>query len=314
MMTFAFPVVMWLLFFIITTMSKQAGFASSMGMEKILRDSVLSTIIAFAIALPLSGGRWDFGVGAIIALSSIIGGNIAIQNNLNIAVMIGITVAAAVLLSVAEGIIYIFFRIPNMIVSLGVVMLYEALTGILFNGEGVQMFRYNKLTTLATAPSAYILLIVIIVLFHILLKYTRFGYDTRSLASNPKLAINNGVNEKKNIVLTYLVVGVLLGFAAVINASIAVVSPASNLSSTNLMFSSMGPVLIGLYLARFTNMPLGILSGSLGMNSLSFGMAVLGFHSSLQMIVLGAFIVIFMGYTTNQDKIKNRIRNRLKTT
>ncbi|MNI67627.1 hypothetical protein D3C73_1232700 [compost metagenome] len=70
------------------------------------------------------------------------------------------------------------------------------------------------------------------------------------------------------------------------------------------MFSSMGPVLVGLYLARFSNIPLGIFAGALGMNALSYGMVILGIDSSMQTVNLGVFIVAFMGYTSNQEKIR----------
>jgi ribose transport system permease protein len=77
------------------------------------------------------------------------------------------------------------------------------------------------------------------------------------------------------------------------------------------MFSSMAPVLMGLYLAQFTNLPLGIFSGALGMNALSYGMVVMGINSSLQTVVIGVFIVIFMAYTTNQARVRSFL-NRVK--
>lgn len=307
--TFSFPIVLWILFLIMTMIFHKSGYASAIGIDKVLRESVQTSIIAFAIAIPLSSGRWDFGVGAIISLAGIIGSNLTIQCGGNIIVLLVLTVLTALILSVIEGAIYVTSRISITIVSLGVVMLYEALTGILFGGNGAQMFRYDSLNFLSRAPWCYIIFAVVAVVIYILLKYTKYGYDTKSLASNAKLAINNGVNEKKNVMLTYVLTGVLLGIAAVLNASVAVVSPESNLSSTSLMFSSMGPVLVGLYLSRFSNMPLGIFAGALGMSSLSFGMAVLGFHSSLQTIILGIFIVGFMGYTSNIDKISRYLKS-----
>lgn len=40
------------------------------------------------------------------------------------------------------------------------------------------------------------------------------------------------------------------------------------------------------------------------MNALSYGMVVMGIDSSIQTVNLGVFIVAFMGYTSNQEKIR----------
>ena len=143
-----------------------------------------------------------------------------------------------------------------------------------------------------------------------MVEYTEFGFDSRSLGNNAILAINNGVNEKKNILLTYLAVGMLLGVAAVLNASKAVVAPEANLGSTNLMFSSMGAVLVGLFLARYSNISLGLLSGTLAMSALSKGLTVYGLPASLNNIILGVFIIVFMGCTTNMDALRKRFVQR----
>ncbi|RRJ64920.1 hypothetical protein EHV15_19855 [Paenibacillus oralis] len=303
--TFLFPIAVYLIILIVTLLMSKTGYVSSGAFDRIIRGSVLTTITAYAIALPLSGGRWDFAPGIIIILAGIIGSNLTIDLGLGPVILLAVTVAVAILLSLIEGLLYLWIRVPTIIVSLGVVMMYEALSGVVYGGSGTQLYMHAGLTVFTRSPWIYIVLALIMVLFYYLLSHTKFGYDTRSLAANPRLAVNMGVKEKKNILLTYLVVGALLGVAAVINASNVLVSPAGNLSSTALMFSSMGPVLFGLYLAQFTNLPLGIFAGALGMNALSYGMVVLGIDSSLQTVIVGVFIVGFMGYTSNQERIRS---------
>ncbi|TYA14633.1 hypothetical protein FRY98_02830 [Paenibacillus faecis] len=308
--TFLFPIAVYVIILIVTLLMNKTGYVSSGAFDRIIRGSVLTTITAYAIALPLSGGRWDFAPGIIIILAGIIGSNLTIDLGLGPIMLLAVTVAVAVLLSLVEGLLYLWIRVPTIIVSLGVVMMYEALSGVVYGGSGTQLYMHAGLTVFARSPWIYILLAVIMVLFYYLLSHTKFGYDTRSLAANPRLAVNMGVKEKKNIFLTYLVVGALLGAAAVINASTVLVSPAGNLSSTALMFSSMGPVLVGLYLAQFTNLPLGIFAGALGMNALSYGMVVLGIDSSMQTVIVGVFIVGFMAYTSNQERIRVYLSRR----
>ncbi len=48
------------------------------------------------------------------------------------------------------------------------------------------------------------------------------------------------------------------------------------------MFGSMAPVLIGLFLGGFTNMPWGIFVGALGMEVFTYGLNAFGIDSSIQ--------------------------------
>lgn len=306
--TLIFPVLMYSVFLIVTLMRGKTEFFSPNAFSYIFSQSVLSTIIALAIAVPLSGGRWDFSTGTIVVLGGIIGGNLAIRWGAGVIGLMVITIAVCIVLALISGLLYILLRVPTMIVSLGIVMLYEALSGILFNGGGVQLYVHEELLVLSMEPWCYIVLLAVLVISYLILYRTGFGYDTRSLGSNARLAIGNGVREKRNIILTYVFVGGLLGVAAVLNACKGNVTPASNLSSTTLMFSSMGPVLIGLFLAGYSNLPLGVFMGAIGMTSMSYGMVVLGLDGSIQTIALGVIIVLIMAYTTNKSKMSALLR------
>lgn len=310
--TLIFPIILYAFFAVIALISQNFKFFNSYTTTSIFQESVLSTIVALAIAIPLSGGRWDFATGTIAVLGGIIGLNIAMMIHAPVIVALLLCIVSCVVLAVIEGLLYLLLRVPTMITSLGVVMIYEALTNILFEGKGVNVFNNtleytNELTLLYQQPYCYIILIVVMLLVGFLLYRTRFGADTRSLGANSKLAINAGVKEKKNIILTYVLIGCLLGVAAILNASKAKIESQANLSSTNLMFASMGPVLVGLFLAKYSNLPWGAFIGAVGFNVITYGLASFGIDASIQNIITGVVIVLIMAYTTNKDIIANFI-------
>ncbi len=308
-LTLIFPVAMWLLFLIITAAYGKADlFVSASGFDNIFRQSILSTFVALAIAIPLSGGRWDFATGTIAVLGAIIGGNIGLMISENVIVVLLCCIVTCVILAMIEAALYILLRVPNMIISLAVVMLYEAISQLVFDGGGVKLNRYDGIIAITHAPWCYIVLVLVLVAVYFLMEHTKFGYDTRSLGNNAMLSINSGVKEKKNIIFTYLLIGVLLGFAALFNACKANVNPVSNLSSTSLMYSSMGPVLVGLFLARFSCMPWGVWVGAVGMQVMTYGMVCTGIDGSIQTIVTGVVIVVIMAYTSNQDLIVSTVK------
>ncbi|WP_342756507.1 ABC transporter permease [Kineothrix sedimenti] len=313
-MTFLFPIGMYAVFALISLLVGNQFFFTSYTLNGIFQDSVLTTVVALAIAIPLSGGRWDFGPGAIALLGAIIGCNIGMSLHLNVFGILLLCIVSCMVLAFVEGVLYVVLKVPNMIISLGIVMLYESLSGMLNNGLGANIFANDAdytthILSVSKAPLCYILLLLVMIIVHFLLYKTKFGYDTRSLGAHAKLAVNSGVHEKKNILLTYLLVGFLLGIAAMLNACGGKIEPASNLSSTALMFSSMAPVLIGLFLAEYSNMPWGIFMGAVGMEVFSYGMNSFGVDGSLQTIVTGIVLAFIMAYINDKDKVKNFILN-----
>lgn len=313
-MTLLFPVGMYAVFAIITLIIGNQSFFTGYTMEGIIHDTVQNTIIALAIAIPLSGGRWDFGPGAIIMLGAIIGGNLGIRLHANVFGVLLLCIVSCVCLALIEAILYVTLRVPNMIISMGVVMVYEAVSGLINNGLGVNFFAneadYTEhLLSINKFPLIYIMLIVVMFVTWFLLYKTKFGYDTRSLGSNARLAVNAGVHEKQNIILTYVLVGALLGCAAMLDACGSKIEPANNLSSTALMFGSMAPVLIGLFLGGFTNMPWGIFVGALGMEVFTYGLNAFGIDSSIQTIVTGIVLALIMAYINDGAKLIGAVKS-----
>ncbi len=306
--TFIFPAVMWIGFAIAALIADKSYFFSSYITSNIFSTSVLPCVVGMAIAIPLSGGRWDFATGTIATLGGIIGINIGMNHNWSVFAILGLCILSCVCLALLESAAYLVLRVPIMIVSLGVVMIYEALTGILFDGNGANVFNatpdyMNQLLIFSKAPWCYILLILVMIFIYVLMYRTKYGSNLKALGSNARLSINAGVNERKNIVCTYLIVGVLLGIAALLNANSSQVTAASNLSSTTLMFSSMGTVLIGLFLANSSCLPWGIFMGALGMNVMTYGLASFEIDGAIVQIITGVIIVLIMAYTTNQAKL-----------
>lgn len=240
-------------------------------------------------------------------LGAIIGGNLGIKLHANVFSVLLLCIVSCVCLALFEAILYVALRVPNMIISMGVVMVYEAVSGLINNGLGVNFFandaEYTEhLLSINKFPLIYIILVIVMLSAWFLLYKTKFGFDTRSLGSNARLAVNAGVHEKKNIILTYVLVGALLGCAAMLDACGSKIEPANNLSSTGLMFGSMAPVLIGLFLGGFTNMPWGIFVGALGMEVFTYGLNAFGIDSSIQTIVTGIVLALIMAYINDGSK------------
>lgn len=74
------------------------------------------------------------------------------------------------------------------------------------------------------------------------------------------------------------------------------------------MIISMAPVLIGLFLGGFTNMPWGIFVGALGMEVFTYGLNAFGIDSSIQTIVTGIVLALIMAYINDGARIVQMVK------
>lgn len=310
--TIILPVGLYILFLIVNRLTGNVTFGIGDSLDLMIRQLIPSTFIALGMCVGMLSGRWDFSIGAVVLLSAIIGANLATQFQLGAFGLLLICSLTAVIISTFSGIVYLVLRIPPMIATLGLVMVYESLSGVLFNGRGATIIANKDMTIFVKSPYIYILTVIFMALFYFVVTYTKFGYDMRSLAGGQQLAINIGVKEKKNVIMAFAFAGLFLGIAATLHVSFQVVKPAANLTSTAIMFTGITPVIIGLYLARFSNIPIGIVMGNLANNILVTGLIALGLNSTLQTVISGFALLLFIGLTGSQVNMTSGASMKMK--
>ena len=148
------PLVVYLIF----AVGSGFRFGKPATMFAILRQTVLPTLIAWAISSNQTMGVWDFTPGSVICLSGIIGGNIALKLGTNCIGLMFILIACTIVLSMVMFVLFNFLRIPSMVTGLGVLMMYETLSALLFNGGGVAI--RGDISILGRSPYIFIVFIV----------------------------------------------------------------------------------------------------------------------------------------------------------
>ncbi len=309
--TLVMPAGMFLLFLFLTRSSGVTYYGTKIMWMTIINMTCYSVIVALGIALQIRAGRFDFTGGITFILAGVIGINIALQNGWGPWGMLLACIIPSVLISMLTAVVYIYAKLPVVICTIGLTLLYEALTLILFNGEGLNILSKTKLTIFGRFPWIILLLVIAVVIFYLFTERSVAGYQSRHLANNQQASVNIGIREKKNILLTYLVSGVIFGLAAVIFASQNRVLPQSNLSTAGILFANIISVYIGLFLSRFSNQTLGILAGATSVSLFYYGLDALGLQGGWSMILFAViFMLGFNGITINFDRIKNRLSSK----
>jgi ribose transport system permease protein len=253
-------------------------------------------------------------VGAVVVLTSIIATSLTLEYHLSIWTMLIFSIAIAMILCLITSVAYVLLRIPMMVLSIGLVIVYEALTGIVFGGHGVAALAPDT-RLLGYQPWCFILVIAAMIVFHIITEYTQYAYSTKLLAGGQAMAVRIGVNEVKNVIQGFLICGFFLGLASMVYISnYGLVEAVSNMGSGTIMFNSLLPVIIGLILANFSCRAVGVAVSVISMKTISYGLFCLGFNSTVQDVVSGTFIlvlVIVMGALAMAPE-KRRVNARAK--
>lgn len=261
-------------------------------------------LTTFALSINLDAGRFDFSIGSLSLLSSVISASICIRGGLGVSAMLVLSLAAGVLLGMLSGLVYVTVKLPPIIVSLGVALFYEGLAFAITDGYGVSFVANAELTGFPGVGN-YLLVIalslaVILFIFH----YTQFGYDYKALLTGQKVAVHTGIHEVKNAVGCYAIAGGLMGLVGFISATnTGTIQMALNFGSIGVMFTAFLPMFIGGYIGRYLNRQIGCLLGAVTTSLLSLMYARLNVDSSVQQIVTAMILVMFLIYLNNEDKL-----------
>ncbi len=298
------PLATYLLFFVLCEIKGVDGFGRGVDLTVMLRNMVYTGFIALAVSYNLTSGRLDFSVGATLVLSTVLSGLIVLKFDLGPLELLLLSLLFGAILGGISGLAYAYLGLPPMVVSLGVAMLYEAFAFRVSGGAGVKFLGRSDLLIWSQSPYIYLLCAGVLFVLYFVLNRTRFGFNTNSLRSGQEIAVNVGINEKINAVICYVISGVCLAAAGVVNLSVlGTVTPELGLQSSAYIQNAFLPMFIGGILAKYFDRNLGVVIGAFTQAIIFSGIGKLGVPSAWQSVITGVFVLGFFAYSFNSYKI-----------
>lgn len=290
------PVAMFVVMFIACQAAGKTYFGTWVMWRTLLPNIAVSMTCAMGIGLQFKNGRMDFSGGAIMLLAAIIAGNVAQQNGGNPVIFAVLCIGVCVALSLVTAVMYVYGRLPIVISTIGIALLYESITPLIFGGAGVNLTATTSLNAFSRFPLAVLPLIGAFAVYAAYSYLTVTGKQSRLLANNQSAAVNIGINEERNVIISYLFSGLIFGFATMLYASSDILRASySSLSTVGSLFSNILPVFIGLMLAGFCGDTIGTLLGSVTLCLMSFGLQAIfsaEMGSAITMVITGVFILL----------------------
>lgn len=268
----------------------------------ILRQCVQPILICFGMGMLMFMGMMDFSLGAVCYTASIVASYLALQvMGGGIPLLACLTVIISIIMCAITGWLYNLLRIPSLVLSLGIAMIYESLGRLLVpSGCGEIGARDGFL---AKSPYCFIILAVGFAIFFVIFNYTTFGHNLRAIGASQAVAAQAGINIKKTKFLAYVVCGLFVGLSAVIFLSSSVkIYAASNMSSFTAIMDAFMGVFIAMFLAQFSGFPVGLCVGVFTMRMLSTGFTTLGMGTTFKSISTGFFLLCVLIFSANQTR------------
>ena len=299
------PVGVYLIFFVLCRVLNAGTFGSLSSIRMVLVQSVPATMLAWAMSGNMLSKRWDFSIGNMMILTCLAGVPLAELSGLGAWGVLIFTVLFGALFGLINGMLYTTLKIPMLLISVGMMKVYECVGYLIRDGRPAELGGSMKM--FGQLPWNLVLLILMGLFYYYLYFCSSFGGNYHALRDGQGIAVNNHVNERRNAILCCVIMGIFVGMAGVAYSGMSGIvesSPSQN-NSMNMMCTAFAPIFIGRYLSRHVNITVGIFVGTLTMKLLTSGIVAVGLPSPMQNVGNGAFLILFMAISANQDRIND---------
>lgn len=271
----------------------------------LLRQGFAPAVLGWGVLFNMKVGNWDFSIGARFVLGTILAGNLAMAYGLGMIGFIVLAVVISLVLGAVVGYAYKLLQIPTLIASIGICLIFESVTRILYNGMGVHVT--SEYMILGQAPYDLIAFVLCFAVAAYTYYKRKLGYNVRAVGTNPVVARTNGIDAVKVKTNALIISGLFTGFYCVLSLSKTGVCAAvsGTLGSASTVFDAMMCVLIGMAICGKGNIIFSLYSGALISQVLKMGMMAIGLPTTYNKVVIAAFVILFMVSSTRQDVFGN---------
>ena len=294
------------------------------GFNEFTRYTAVIFITTIALSINLGSGRFDFSLGSMATLSSIISAKITYAmlsgSGASASVMLVISILAGAILGALSGALYVALKLPPIITSLGVTLIYEGLAFVITKGIDIKSEIDNaSMTFFKTNWWIHIIIIVVILaVIYLVFDRSKFGYNYKALRAGQKISVDTGIKEIPNAIICYAICGALMGVVGFLQALPGnyIDSSVLNFGSIGIMFTAFLPMFIGGYIGRFSNDKVGYLLAAVTMSFISSMFQLKTFvessaSASVQSILTALLLVFFLIFLNNEETCKSLVNGTL---
>ena len=272
-------------------------------LSTVLKQTTVTGFVALAQTLVILTAGIDLSVGAILVISSLVMGNLAVVSGVPVFLAVLIGFAFGGLMGLVNGVLVAKIKLPPFIVTLGTLSIFNALKlwysqsesirnadieanapGLLWFGQG---FNFGG----ASLSYGGIMLILLAAALWYVLNHTAWGRHVHAIGDDPDAAMLSGINVTRTLISVYVVAGLICGFAAWI--AIGRVGSVSPIAFDTVNLGSITAVVIGgtsLFGGRGSI--IGSVLGAFIVGVFNTGLSLAGVDDYWQMFAAGCLVIV----------------------
>ena len=278
----------------------------------ILQVSIIG-LLAIGVTQVIITTGIDLSSGSVLALSAMIAASLAQTSDFSRAVFPSLTdlpvwipvivgLGVGLLAGAINGSIIAITGIPPFIATLGMMVSARGLARYYTEGQPISMLS-DSYTAIGHGAMPVIIFLVVAVIFHIALRYTKYGKYTYAIGGNMQAARTSGINVKRHLVIVYSIAGLLAGLAGVV-ASARAATGQAGMGMSYELDAIAAAVIGGTSLAGGVGRITGTVIGALILGVMASGFTFVGVDAYIQDIIKGLIIVVAVVIDQYRNKRK----------
>ncbi|MCC6103091.1 MAG: ABC transporter permease [Atopobiaceae bacterium] len=289
--------IIWIIFWLLTNVINPGSFGQPDKMLTYLQRGLIYSVGACGFYFVVVQGLFDFSIGSMIILSELM--SIAFIPQAGWFSVIVIPVLTGFVLGLVNGLVFKMLRIPSMIVTVGMSLIYEALSvwasGI--NGTTLQ----SEFSIFGSYPWNLVFALACFFVTGFIIKYTKIGTYSNAIGSNELTAKNMGVNVDKYKVIALTLTGTFCGAMAVLYLGYGTAqTPQTGMLSQSLNFLPLMGVFFGIAFKRYGHPIVAIVIGEFMVSMMLAGFIAIGVSTTVNQIVTGITVLLILALTTKR--------------
>jgi fructose transport system permease protein len=285
-------------------------------LSTVMQQVTVTGIVAIAQTLIILTAGIDLSVGAILVVSSLVMGNLAVSMGLPVPVAVAVGMVTGGVMGWINGFLVAKIKLPPFIVTLGTLSIFTALKlwysgsesirnvdieekapALLWFGDGFKFVTEGvnaagaATTNTTTLTYGVISMIVLAVIMWYMLQHTAWGRHVHAIGDDPDAAMLSGIRINRTLISVYVAAGVICGFGAwVAIGRVGTISPVS-FDTVNLA-SITAVVIGGTSLFGGRGSIAGSVLGAMIVGVFNTGLSLAGVDDYWQMFAAGCLVIV----------------------
>lgn len=280
----------------------------------ILQVSVIG-IIAVGVTQVIITGGIDLSSGSVVGFSAMVAASLAQNEGYARAVYPSLTglpfivpliagVTVGLVAGVINGTLIAKTKIPPFIATLGMMVTARGLAKWYTRGQPISLLS-DDYAMIGTGIVPVVIFLVVAIIFHVMLTYTRYGKFTYAIGANTQAANVSGINIGAHLVKVYAFAGLLAGLAGVVTSA-RVISGQPGMGVMYELDAIAATVIGGTSLNGGVGRITGTVIGTIILGVVTSGFTFLKIDAYYQEIVKGGIIVAAVVADVHRQKKRMR--------